>query len=817
MRWLWGIAAVVLMTSAAPAEVELRQVPIDMSVKFLFGGRYTVNSWSPLKVVATNAGQELTGTLQITLHEVTWSGKERPQPLSTFRYEMTLPPGQTEKVVCLLMPRAWPDSTLLRVQFLTDRAPVYRASWRLSEIGAGGYGKILLRVGRRELELPSVSTWMGEMAQPVSLRPEELPDKPRAYGCVTVFLLDDVTWSSLPAAARQGIMASVVSGATLVLSAQYVALNKAAQAENPANPLQLLGAEILGEAEAKNPAELASKLLGTKKYPPLRARFIQCRAPRETIALSHEGWPLIVERSFGRGLIRAVFSDSAMMQFSSPYQAEQAVSWLWSNACVPAEPASPLSLRDRLRDEGLACVVPDEGSTRKLAVPLLVPVALLVILIGPINYLILTLARRREAMVISVPAFAAAFSVALLAAVPAIHTTQPKIVQTALAAGPANQPPAAADIIGIWSPRSAAYRLSFPASAALVLPLSDQHAPSPDSTVWVSNAELAAENVKVDRWAMRGFLRARIFDRPAVQGRLLLGSTGFAGSVENCLDVPLEDCWLAYRWHYVSLGTLQPGQRRDVAIPAGLPQLSPYLQDKLHNVGNCSIYPEKALWQGHPRGRRWQALLTALRIFSGLRSAGPAILGFARTAPEVPKLDIGPVSSEADSVIVCTLPVDVEGPEVVNPFGTACPAPGLPAMRRQWTPSPLGPPAPAKRKPKTSAFVLAYLRPFLPHGSIKHKSLRIKGQLSRARYESEKPTQSVQLCLKDWSKDELVPVGDIGSLSFEASVSQPARFIEPTTGAVAIFACSRDKASAGAVKRALVWVDLEYKGEVVGQ
>ncbi len=634
---------------------------LALSARAGLDGAYREDAWLPVTVQAANEGPDVEGFLQVAVSR--GGGDE-----TLYRAPISLP-TRSDKRTTFYVPLAGAASRLT-IELRDERGRLLAEveSNRLQRLPAGEplYGV----VGNDPGVWTSVeqAAPRGVRATVAHLALEELPDLAAGLHALDVLILSNVDSARLPAAQIQAIRAWLDMGGQLVLA------GGSAWRETTAAFEQLLPVTIDGVASVPDLPQLAARMGAPLRDP--GPYLLTHSVLRSGEALLREGdLPLLARRDVGRGALYFLALDPALPPLLDWRGSEQMWAQIGENRPLDppwaAGPRNPYNASSALL--GLpALALPPLGA-------LLCFLGLYVLAVGPLNYLVLRRMGRRELAWVSIPLLVLIFSGLAYVAGFGLRGNHVVLNQVTVAYGALDgQSLHNATLLGIFSPRRAAYDVHLPAQA-LARPFSREFGGmtgSGSEQAISRTADVVLQQVRVDVSGIESYLVNAHTPLPPLAGSARLSLQGsdarIAVDLQNNGDLALQTAGLLAGNNYFELGDLQPGARlaRDFTLSGGLPTslssgprfgapntLSMHY-DKI--LGTTDFYSDRAVQA------RYQ-LLESLQNYAGgpapqLEQARDALTLVAwsqqpQLAVSIPQLGNG-VAHEATTLYFLELPIE---------------------------------------------------------------------------------------------------------------------------------------------------------------
>ena len=548
---LWLLTALIFIMPV-PAQERFQDV-IDMSVEVGFDSFFRPGQWTPVRVALKNNGESVAGRLVI-----------RPETSGTvvgnaFSVPIDLPNGSEKSASLYIQARSFPDT--LRVE-LMDEAGRVHASREASLIDLHQQDQLYAVVAGPNTAAPSLAGVHigGYEAEQALWTPSDIPDSGIALQSLDMMMLISIDSESLSSRQRRAIRRWLENGGHLLVTGGPAA-QRTARALIDSLPFAPEGSQSIDDLTA------LARFSGDHQTALRQRTVIATGALHEDAAVlaAHEGLPLLIRRRIGAGVVDYLTADPSL----EPLASWTNLTRLWLKLLASRSP-HPVWV------EGFT--LPESGAESVANLPgvdLLPPIqtlclflALYIILIGPVNYLILSRLRRSGWGWFTIPAVIIAFTaiawtVGFNLRGAEIIVSRASFVQSWTDSDEAR----VHQFAGLLSPRRAAYSLAVPENYFLAV----AGAARPTS-IFASNAIQTATEIEqgtafgasdftIDGGIFANFALDGYIPRPNIHGRFTLDfeilesgrmAAGFQGAIANDSDITLRDAvilgeQLAYR------------------------------------------------------------------------------------------------------------------------------------------------------------------------------------------------------------------------------------------------------------------------------
>lgn len=529
---------------------------VNMNVSVGFAGRFRDNMWTPVQVsLENNSTSTFNGELVIR--------PERSQgltnPVST---PVSLAPDSRQIFTLYISLRSF--ATSVRVE-LMDEAGAISAEVESTVRGISTQERLFVRVsdGGQPISLREATSYAQSAAE-VDWFINNIPDRGVGLEAVDLMLITNADTGSLTPQQRNALRDWVLGGGHLIVS------GGASWQQTAAGLAELLPLQPSSSVLTADFGDL-TRLAGVIDAPPAAESAVARGTLTDdalVLARDDEGEPLAVRRAFGYGLVDYLAFNPA----SAPFSRWDGLGGLWHALATSREARPGWSYGFLNLTQGYNAIEILPGVTALPEAMAMVGFLLLyIVLIGPVNYFILSRIGRREFAWFTIPALIIAFTV--MAWVAGFNLRGSEVILSRLSvveSWPEADTSHVRQLIGMLSPRRANYDLNLPDSRIL-RPLlhtvqggffSNQASP-----VEITQTDIfSAVNFPIDASFMAGFVADGMTQTaPPISGSLTItehanGSQSWRGSLRSDLPIPLTNAVILSRSGVVLL---------DEAIAAG--------------------------------------------------------------------------------------------------------------------------------------------------------------------------------------------------------------------------------------------------------
>ncbi len=550
--------------------VQAQNPIVTLSVQAGFDGLFRDSEWTPVIIQAANDGDDISGRL-VVRPETSGTGIT-----NTYSTPVTLPSGARQTVFLYITARSF--ASQIRVELLDDAGGVVaQQEAGLRAIQPQDRLNVVITnspVGAVDLTGARAGNFNGFQA---ALAISDLPTQ--ALSAVDLLLISDVDSGGLSSAQRQALEDWIAAGGHLIVTGGQ---NWQATAAGVAALLPLTPD---GSREIDGLQPLAHWL---RDASPLDDATIiatgTLREDAEVLVAAEDGTPLLARRTFGAGKIDYLAADPN----NAPLRGWNSLPALWYALVTSGSPQPGWAngFVDWEAAARAAEILPGYDPLPDI-LPLFGFLVLYILLIGPLNYIILSRINRREWAWFTIPAFILLFSVLAYALGFNLRGNVALLNRIAFVQSWHDSSRASVDqLVGLLSPRRAQYSLSSEGSDSLrpiprPLQATGLLTRNAQSSIDVRESEpFEAYQFNVDASFIAGFHLSGMIDKPAISGQatiaddMIAGQQVVRGSVRNDSTLTLTDPVILARGVALHLDQpLAPGEIAtfDLTLPGDNP------------------------------------------------------------------------------------------------------------------------------------------------------------------------------------------------------------------------------------------------------
>ena len=544
MARLWGIVLLLvgaLLMQPAAAQDNFREL-VELTIDAGFNGYFRPDDWTPVRVAMSNNGESLRGRLVV-----------RPETSGTvvgnaFSTPVELPSGAQKTATLNIQARTYPDQ--IRVE-LIDEDGIVRAARDAPIINLNRGDLLYAVVTDANTIAPSLTGLHigGYRAEQAIWSLAKLPERAQSLASLDMLMLLNIDSESLSLGQKTAIEQWVADGGHLLVAGGPKAT---ASASALGELLPLLPQEAQSLADLSELARYAGDRHNELPGPAIIARGQL--AEGATVLVEQAGIPLLIRRKLGAGLVDFLAVDPSL----APLAAWDGLTELWRKLLLTRSPQP--SWHNNFTQSTWAA----EAVANLPGVDLLPPLqtlclflALYILLIGPLNYALLSRLGRPGWGWLTIPLVIVSFTgiawtVGFNLRGAEVIVSRLTVVETYADRDEARL----RQVIGLLSPRRATYSLSLPEGSFLAV--AGATAPTSifasntiqTSTEIAQSSRFSADEFTIDGGIFANFSTSGQAAKPDIGGSFTLSYdivesgrmvAAFQGAISNRSPVTLRD------------------------------------------------------------------------------------------------------------------------------------------------------------------------------------------------------------------------------------------------------------------------------------
>ncbi len=563
---LLGLLAPLTLGFAPP-----RQAPsaITIQVDAGYGLRFRGDGWTPVRLTLANDGPDIRGALRVRAENNVGLGG------TTYSTPIDLPRQARKQVFLYVAIEAFARQVTVELVDETGAVLATQSGQLLPAEAGDILTAVVTDAPGGSVDLSGIDLGEGESYQ-ANWSVENIPPLADALLGLDVILFSDVDTGRMSVEQQTALADWVLAGGHLIVcGGPNYRLTTAALAD--LLPLDISGTTTAGDL---TPLAAYAGRSDDRLVEPDVILATGTLRPGSRVLAAVDGAdsgtiPLLVRRAHGEGLVDFLAADPGL----APFRRWRGNGALWETVVIL--PQQTPSWSYGVQDWSTARTVVQESPGFDLPTPLEMLGLLLgyIAVIGPLNYALLHLLRRRELAWITIPALVVIFSVLAYVTGFSLRGTRATFNRLALIQVWPGQDRAQVDgLVGLLSPRRGVYAIAAPEGFTLrALPEETAGGGGFSAVQLATQIEqsdrFGARDLRVDASFVAGFATSGFIDNPPQmesEATLALaadGSARISGTVVNTTGLRLEDAVVLVRGGFQHLGSLAPGQRAGFDVP----------------------------------------------------------------------------------------------------------------------------------------------------------------------------------------------------------------------------------------------------------
>lgn len=622
---------------------------IQLSVQPFFEGNYRFGSWLPLRITVANSGTDIDATISM----VTPSGPSYETPVE-------LPRGANKTLVLYTQPTGTFRRTAT-VRVMVDGQQVKQAETQINGFTSNTQMFGILSEQPLTLAVPGGNP-QTQKIESIKIDRVDLPARAEGLSMFDVIMIDGAPLADLAAEQQLALADWVRAGGQVVVGGTKldVVLTQL--------PEQFRIATI-GEAVSTGPISILPELSATI------AHATELIAAEGALPVATSGATVVgVQREFGAGRITLLgFSLSAPELTNVPAKSPAWTQILKLRSDAPEQWGMQPPAEMQAQQLGFALT-----TLPVLARP---PLGLLIgllgayiLIVGPGLYFLLRRLDRQAWGWVAIPLVTLLFALGaygygLQMRGDDIILNQISIVE------PAEGRSRVRSFGGIFSPRTTTYQVKSQGDALFKPMIGGDFGPMPTQTIgghFVQGGN-GVRDLQVAQWSMNTFAAEHMIDGEPLVAEVILADGVLRGSVRNTGTLPLQDVAVFQGSRVAKIGTLQPGESKDVELK--LPN-----NDPITFMGPISMQLLSDQWDFNKPAiaptdvRMKQTILDAMFSTPYGGSTAPTAIGWMEQAPLGITVESGRVKQQQTSLVIASAAVSyASNTEISVPRGWISP------------------------------------------------------------------------------------------------------------------------------------------------
>jgi hypothetical protein len=521
-----------------------------MAAKAGYDGLYKGEFWVPVQVELSNTGPEIVGTVQIAV------GSSAGGDRVVYSAPVSLPTQSNKRLTLYAyLPNIRSDLT---VELVDERDRLIGAveTNALDRLNVDDllYGVVSDRPG--ELDMLEGVTGDRREAAVAFLDPADLPEAAAAWNALDVLVFHDVDSGQLTPGQLRALRGWLDLGGQLVVTGGP-SWQKTTAALADLLPVAVTGAQTVADLPGLS-AQAGQPFRDPGPY------LVTSGSLRSGQVLFHEeGLPLLARQRHGRGAAYFLALDPAL----APLADWEGSKSLWSEiaAFTPSLPAWAMGAQNGFAASSAVTTLPSLSLPSVLQ--LLFFLFVYIIVVGPLNYMLLSRMKRRELAWLTIPGLVVIFSAIALIMGFQLKGNVTIMNQMSVAYGATDgEQMRLQTLLGLYSPRRETYDIQLPAGT-MARPFDRSFGALAGGGTIDSverSGHVTLSEVRVDVSDVQTFVAESYGPTPPIAGQAELqlkdGYIELDVSVQNNGDVGLENVVVLLGFTAIPLGDLEPGE-----------------------------------------------------------------------------------------------------------------------------------------------------------------------------------------------------------------------------------------------------------------
>lgn len=536
------VSLLVVFTITVPTAYAQTPDGIELDVRIGFDGFVQQNTWIPITVIASNDGSEdIEGELRVVVNNQFTTGE------TTYTRPISLPQNSRRSVTMYITNVSSFGAAPIEVELIRRSRPIASEQPQIQFTPAES---LLIGIWS---DTPAAVAAVGEVKPPSEvdvaiLDENDLPPLAKGWAALDVLVIADTDTGQLSGTQQQALDEWIISGGRVVIvgGLGFQRTTSALESILPLLPnsteevsLGPLAQAATGDALSQNTDDTAQVAIGDP------------HRDAEVLVVS-DNIPLVIYREIGEGRVDFLAADPGLEPLRS-FGGMPAI-WTFILADDEQQPGWSYGFNTQQWSTARNAAADIPGVSLPSVVQLLLFLGCYAALVGPINYIVLRVLKRREWAWLTVPALVLVFSVLAYVTGFRVRGTRPIVHRLAVVQTWQGQDVAEVNsVVGVWSPRRARYSMELPENMlGFPIPREFTNALATPTNIRVEQgATTTLQDIRVDVGSVEPLaLDGYVADPPRIEGQLEVTGSGtgiiIEGEVVNFSSVDLQDVRLLF-------------------------------------------------------------------------------------------------------------------------------------------------------------------------------------------------------------------------------------------------------------------------------
>ncbi len=566
----------LFLVPGLPADVSAQEESqVTLQADAGFDGYIKEAKWIPLHITLENKGPAVNGRVQA-------SYKIYNASISVFSADISLP--TTSRKEFFIYVYAQGAIVSLNISLVVDDVAIVQTNVKVANLSSDNKLIGLLSDTPSAYNvLTEIQTTTG-LTRVVQLQPSQFPELAQGWEALDVIVVSGADTGEFSPAQQEALELWIAKGGSLLVG------GGPKWRENTAGLGDLLPIKVTGTTRTTSPLDLQTY---TKEIFPSDAEMVlaigELYADAQVLA-EQDGHPFLIRKSLGRGQVIFIAADPSLAPLEGWDGMKDIYDYLLNFHVAPTSWANG---QWDIYNANQAL-----GTISELGVPSVFYICswiiLYILMIGPLNYILLRIIKRRELAWISIPALAILFSTVAYFSGYLYRGNDPTLNRiTVIQAWDEVERAESHTLLGIYSPQREQYSIES-ADNFLLYPYNTQDTNLMGNTGWYSiqrERNVIADKIPIEIGGMKiiaahGSLPALPMEHALVI-ELSNSMPKLTGTITNTGADSLKDAILVTPGSWKNIGDLSPGKPMDVDVPllAGADGPAFFTQDSMTILG----------------------------------------------------------------------------------------------------------------------------------------------------------------------------------------------------------------------------------------